>query len=108
MKQNLIRGAIQTATFFHDTQHEKGYYEKHLQHVQAFVATQTSDEEVICAAILHDTLEDTRLTFKDLATTFGQRVAFLVDCVTDEPGYETRKERKQKSYWKILASKRGL
>ena len=40
------------------------------------------DEDVICAALLHDTVEDTSATLQDLATRFGEPVAELVDGVT--------------------------
>ncbi len=40
------------------------------------------DEEPICAALLHDTVEDTDATLGDLADLFGQTVADLVDGVT--------------------------
>jgi len=40
------------------------------------------DEDVICAALLHDTVEDTSATLDDLSTRFGPDVATLVDGVT--------------------------
>ncbi len=40
------------------------------------------DENPICAAILHDTVEDTEATFDDLSERFGTTVAELVDGVT--------------------------
>lgn len=40
------------------------------------------DDEVICAALLHDTVEDTPATLEDLTKLFGQTVADLVDGVT--------------------------
>ena len=40
------------------------------------------DEDVICAALLHDTVEDTPATLDDLRTLFGETVAELVDGVT--------------------------
>lgn len=40
------------------------------------------DEDVICAALLHDTVEDTPATLDDLRTRFGETVAELVDGVT--------------------------
>ncbi len=40
------------------------------------------DEDSICAALLHDTVEDTDATFDELSERFGQTVAELVDGVT--------------------------
>ena len=40
------------------------------------------DEDVICAALLHDTVEDTPATLADLSELFGETVAELVDGVT--------------------------
>ena len=37
-----------------------------------------TDPEVIAAALLHDTLEDTETTLNELRGTFGERVAALV------------------------------
>ncbi len=97
----MIERAIDFAVFSHTFANQPTYYEDHLKHVQAFVASQTTDEEVIAAAILHDVLEDTNVTFEHLQNNYGSRVAFLVDCVTDETGFPDRKTRKQMSYWKI-------
>ncbi|MDO4805632.1 MAG: bifunctional (p)ppGpp synthetase/guanosine-3',5'-bis(diphosphate) 3'-pyrophosphohydrolase [Coriobacteriales bacterium] len=40
------------------------------------------DADTICAAILHDTVEDTTATLEDLSQRFGDTVAELVDGVT--------------------------
>ena len=40
------------------------------------------DEDTIIAGILHDTVEDTKLTLDDIRKEFGESVAFLVDGVT--------------------------
>jgi (p)ppGpp synthase/HD superfamily hydrolase len=58
------------------------------------------DEVVQVACALHDTLEDTSLSYSDLKKTFGETVAEIVYNVTDELG-RTRKERKEKTYPKI-------
>ena len=40
------------------------------------------DEDSICAALLHDTVEDTPATLSDISERFGETVAELVDGVT--------------------------
>ncbi|MEQ8765060.1 MAG: HD domain-containing protein [Planctomycetota bacterium] len=54
------------------------------------------DEDTVVAGILHDTLEDTATDFDDLARTFGERVAHLVQSVTyDEPDAPWHDRKKQ-------------
>lgn len=56
---------------------------------------------VLCvAAWLHDVVEDTDVTFDDLAENFDSQVVSLVQAVTDEPG-KNREERHAKTYLKI-------
>ena len=43
-----------------------------------------TDVEVICAALLHDTVEDTDTTHEELANAFGSRIARIVAEVTDD------------------------
>jgi GTP diphosphokinase / guanosine-3',5'-bis(diphosphate) 3'-diphosphatase len=43
-----------------------------------------SDVEVICAALLHDTVEDTDTTPEELHREFGARIAHIVAEVTDD------------------------
>ncbi|MGQ0654733.1 MAG: HD domain-containing protein [Betaproteobacteria bacterium] len=43
-----------------------------------------SDIEVLCAALLHDTVEDTDTTPAELAEAFGPRIARIVAEVTDD------------------------
>ncbi len=42
------------------------------------------DPDVLCAALLHDTLEDTETTREELVAAFGETVARLVEEVTDD------------------------
>jgi (p)ppGpp synthase/HD superfamily hydrolase len=53
-----------------------------------------SDPEILAAAVLHDTLEDTKTTPEELEAQFGQRVRRIVEEVTDNKslGKEVRKE----------------
>jgi len=43
------------------------------------VATMTSDQELLAAAALHDTVEDTDVSLDDIRREFGPRVAKLVE-----------------------------
>ena len=71
-------------------------YMNHLTEVAELVAVATrgSDPEVIVAAVLHDTVEDTETTLDDLRAEFGERVAGLVAEVTDDKSLpkQTRKD----------------
>lgn len=54
------------------------------------------NENQICAAYLHDTVEDTNVTLDDIAAVFGHEVATLVEMLTDvskkeDGNRETRK-----------------
>ena len=42
------------------------------------MATMTHDQEMLAAAILHDTVEDTDVTIEQIRERFGDRVAMLV------------------------------
>jgi len=52
------------------------------------------DIEVLSAAILHDTVEDTKVTLHDIELAFGLRIARIVEEVTDDKSLE-KQERKQ-------------
>jgi (p)ppGpp synthase/HD superfamily hydrolase len=59
------------------------------------------------AAFLHDIIEDTDWTYKDVRKEFGDDVADIVWAVTNEPG-KNRKEKHAKTYPKIRADWRAL
>jgi hypothetical protein len=57
---------------------------------------------LVPAAWLHDIVEDTYETIENVRYIFGDKVAALVEAVTDEPG-KNRKERAEKTLPKIRA-----
>lgn len=62
----------------------KGFpYVVHLMEAVEIVATMTSDQELLAAAMLHDTVEDTDVTIEDIRHEFGERIAALVNAETD-------------------------
>jgi hypothetical protein len=54
------------------------------------------DDEVVAAGLLHDVVEDTDATVEDLRERFGDRVATLVAQLSDDPGIEDERGRKQR------------
>ncbi len=63
----------------------KGYpYIVHPLEAVEIVATMTADQELLAAAALHDTVEDTDVTVEQLRAEFGDRVASLVADESDE------------------------
>ena len=62
------------------------------------------DDSTICAALLHDTVEDTSVTKQDLATEFGEEIAELVDGVTklSKLQYASMEEQQVENYRKMF------
>lgn len=57
---------------------EKTPYIIHPMEVATIVSTMSDDEELLAAAVLHDTIEDTDTTAEEILARFGQRVLDLV------------------------------
>ena len=78
----MIDDAMEFATKAHEGQFRKGTRRPYIVHpieVADIVSTMTKDEEVICAAVLHDTIEDcSGITWDVLKLRFGGRVADMV------------------------------
>jgi myo-inositol-1(or 4)-monophosphatase len=63
----------------------KGFpYIVHPMEAMEIVATMTPDQELLAAAALHDTVEDTDVTIEQIRAEFGDRVAALVAAESDE------------------------
>ena len=64
----------------------KGFpYIVHPMEAVEIVATMTNDQELLAAAVLHDTVEDTDVTIEQIQAEFGDRVASFVVAESDEP-----------------------
>ena len=86
MKAKLMR-AVEFAREKHKGQLDdcgKDYFKEHLLPVRCAVGALVDDEDIECAAILHDTIEDCGVTYEELVENFGKRVADLVNEVTHE------------------------
>lgn len=96
-----IKKAIQFAARKHhghlrisSTVEEPLPYITHLFSVALLVAESGTSDDVITAALLHDTLEDTDTTREELVSTFNEHVAKLVEEVSENKELEW-KERKE-------------
>jgi (p)ppGpp synthase/HD superfamily hydrolase len=80
---DMVKRAMQMASFAHrDQKYGERPYVTHLADVVARVKTITQDPEIIAAAWLHDTIEDTQITYGDVEREFGKNVADIVWAVT--------------------------
>ena len=79
----------------------KGFpYIVHPMEAVEIVSTMTTDQELLAAAALHDTVEDTPVTVEQIRAEFGDRVAELVssesdtfeDGVSEEDSWHSRKQ----------------
>ena len=79
-------------------------YITHPLAVACIMAEMRFDYETVCAAILHDVIEDTGVTKNQLAEVFGQEIAELVDGVTKltQIEFESRAEAQAENLRKML------
>ena len=95
-----IQAAVAFATEAHSGQTRKGTsipYIVHPLEVLDIVSSLTEDEDVLCAAVLHDVVEDTPHTAQEILENFGERVAALV-CAESE---NKRPDLPEKDTWRI-------
>ena len=72
-------------------------YEKHLDDVvRVLERFSIVQPKYICAAYLHDAMEDGAISYNKVKKHFGLEIAEMVFCVTDELG-RTRDEKKAKT-----------
>ena len=64
------------------------------------------DTETLCAALLHDTVEDTSASLAEVAAEFGDEIAGLVDGVTKLTGltFQSRDEAQAENYRKMMVA----
>jgi (p)ppGpp synthase/HD superfamily hydrolase len=82
-----VEQALRAATILHKDQVRKGSmpipYVSHLFATTLILSDYTQDEDTIIAALLHDTLEDTSYTAKELEEDFGGKVREIVEALTE-------------------------
>ena len=83
-EKKMILKAYQYAAYLHDGQYRQSgdAYIIHPLNVAYILAEMHADCDTICAGLLHDTLEDTKISKEDIEENFNSDVAKLVNGVT--------------------------
>ncbi|MDY5845842.1 MAG: HD domain-containing protein [Bariatricus sp.] len=107
----MVEEAIEFATKVHDGQFRKGTKRPYIVHpieVGEIVSSMTNDEEIISAAVLHDTVEDCKeVTVDMLAERFSPRVASFVAQESEDKS-RSWKERKGATIERIRSAPREV
>ena len=105
LDRNFAR-AVEVACSLHRKQVRKGTdvpYEAHLLGVASLVLEGGGNQKEAIAALLHDALEDTSATPKQIRKRFGRKVARIVVECTDVPVGKEGKRKKQPTRRRHLA-----
>ncbi len=102
----LITKAYNFALMHHGDQKRKSGepYIIHPIQVAYTLSKMELDDATICAALLHDVVEDTEVTHEDLVKEFGEEIAEMVDGVTKlgKLNYTSLKEQQVEDYRKMF------
>ena len=97
---SMIMRAFELADEAHEGQKRKSgeEYIIHPVAVAYILAEYKMDTETICAALMHDVIEDTDYTHKQIATIFNARIADLVEGVTKIGKIEYQSKEESQAY----------
>ena len=105
---DIITKAYELAKELHSGQKRQSGedYIIHPLNVAYILAEMHADRDTICAALLHDTLEDTEITKEEITSIFNENVANLVDGVTkiSKMNFSSKEEQKFANTRKIITS----
>lgn len=103
--KNTIVKAYSYALKMHGNQKRKSGepYIIHPLNVAYILADLGLDTTTICAALLHDVVEDTKATYEDIKESFGEDIATLVEGVTKlSKLFKTAEEAQVENYKKMF------
>ena len=104
----LINRAYVYAARMHEGQSRKSGdpYFVHPASVAQIIADLRLDPASVCAALLHDVVEDCHVSHDELSQVFGEEVAFLVDGVTKlgQVNFTSKEDRQAESFRKMLVA----
>jgi GTP pyrophosphokinase len=102
----ILKRAHQFSSEAHFSQKrvEGSPYIEHPVAVASILADMKMDIATIAAGLLHDTIEDTNTTVKDIKDLFGEEVAFIVEALTklSRIEFKTKEEAQAENFRKML------
>ena len=102
---HLEEKALEFASIKHESQLDdqgRPYFFAHIIQVYGLLKDVTDDEEILCAGILHDSIEDTDTSYDELVREFNKEIADLVLELTYQGDRETGR------YFPILHSHKAI
>ena len=107
LNEDLLRKAVLFITDAHKGQFRKSGmpYTEHPLEVAKILADLQLDTASVLAGLLHDVVEDTPHTLKELTEMFGEETAFMVDAVTKISAVQKQKNKdaeKAETYRKLV------
>jgi len=107
-RSGLVRDAMETARLAHAGQLRRGSdgqpYIEHPVAVAELLATCEYDDEILAAALLHDVVEKSKVAMAQLRERFGDRVADMVEALTEDETIDDYTERKREQRGRVEKS----
>jgi (p)ppGpp synthase/HD superfamily hydrolase len=104
-RSDLVKDALETAHRAHAGQLRRGsdglpYIEHPLAVAEILIGHHYGDE-ILVAALLHDVVEKSDMEVSEIRERFGERVADLVEAMTEDETIDDYEERKNEHRWRI-------
>ena len=105
---DLLHRAFTFAAAKHEGQSRKSGdpYISHPMAVASIIADMRLDSASVCAAFLHDVVEDCEVSHDEMAERFGEEIAFLVDGVTKlgRINFTSKEDQQAESFRKMVVA----
>ena len=106
--KTIVKNALDFSIKMHEGQKRKSGlpYVSHCIEVANILLDWNMDYTTIVSALLHDVVEDTNVSLKDIEREFGSDVAFLVDGVTkiDHIAFRSQEHKQAENFIKLFIS----
>lgn len=105
-RSDLVKEALETARRAHAGQIRSGSSDgmpfiEHPIAVAERLAARRFDDEVLAAALLHDVIEKSAVEMAEIRDRFGEKVAALVEALTEDDSISSYEERKEEHRWRV-------